>query len=62
MYIDAAYIYFIEATFPGLVFSGELASFSGPAQLFVACMQYGIAGRAWSREHYVIDKRPKFSE
>ena len=28
-------------------------------------LQYGKAGRAWyvsSREHYVIDKRPKFSE
>ena len=40
-----------------------LAAFPGPAQLFVACMQYGKAGRAWyvsSREHYVIDNGQNF--
>ena len=42
----------------------HLALFPGPRPAFRR-LQYGKAGWAWyvsSREHYVIDKRPKFSE
>ena len=42
----------------------HVASFPGPAQLFVACSteKRGGPGIVSPHGHYVIDKRPKFSE
>ena len=43
----------------------DYSSFQGPAQLFIACNTEKRGDPSWyafPREHYVIDKWPKFSE